>query len=182
MKRTVLITGASGFIGRRLASALAKEGFAVKAAARDPATIPAMSAVEPVAMPDLARQADWSGLLEGVTHVVHLAGIAHGPGSLPDTLYTRINADAAGELAVQARNTVERLVFISSVRAQAGLSADHPITEKNVARPTDAYGRAKLRAEQLLAESGVPFTVLRPGVVYGKGVKGNIAEIGRAHV
>ena len=44
-------------------------------------------------------------------------------------------------------------------------------------QPTDAYGRTKLEAERLVAESGVPFTVLRPAVVYGKGVKGNIAAL-----
>jgi len=173
----VLITGASGFIGKRLAGALAEEGFEIRAASRDPLSIPAMSGVERAAMPDLARQADWSELLAGVTHVVHLAGIAHGPGSLPDELYMRINAEAVGELAAQARDRVERFVFMSSVRAQAGLSADGPISEKDVALPTDAYGRAKLKGEKLIAQSGVPFTVLRPAVVYGRGVKGNIAAL-----
>ena len=72
-------------------------------------------------MPDLAQPADWSGLLDGVSHVVHLAGIAHGPGSLPGALYSRINGEAVGELGAQARGKVERLVFISSVRAQVGV-------------------------------------------------------------
>ena len=128
-------------------------------------------------MPDLAQAADWSGLLDGVSHVVHLAGIAHGPGSLPGALYSRINGEAVGELGGQARGKVERLVFISSVRAQVGVAAEHVITEKDPALPTDDYGRTKLRGERLLAQSGVPFTVLRPAVVYGKGVKGNIAAL-----
>jgi nucleoside-diphosphate-sugar epimerase len=128
-------------------------------------------------MPDLAQAADWSPLLDGVSHVVHLAGIAHGPGSLPGELYSRINGEAVGELGVRARGKVERLVFVSSVRAQVGVAAEHVITEKDPALPTDDYGRAKLRGERLLAQSGVPFTVLRPAVVYGKGVKGNIAAL-----
>ena len=177
MSRRVLITGASGFIGRRLAGALAKEGWQVRAASRDPSCLLAASGIERVAMPDLARPADWSALLGGVTHVVHLAGIAHAPGSLPDSLYDRINADAVGELAQAARGKVERFVLISSVRAQAGLSADHAINEADAALPTDAYGRSKLHAERLVAESGVAFTVLRPAVVYGSGVKGNIASL-----
>jgi UDP-glucose 4-epimerase len=177
MRGRVLITGASGFIGKRLASALAKEGWEVRAAARDPASIPAMNCVERVAMPDLAHQADWSGLLDGATHVIHLAGIAHAPGSVPDSLFARINAEAVGELAAAARGRIERFVFMSSVRAQAGLSADHPISEEDPAAPTDAYGRAKLEGERLVAASGVPFTVLRPAVVYGRGVKGNIAAL-----
>ena len=66
---------------------------------------------------------------------------------------------------------------MSTVRAQAGLAADHVITETDPPQPTDVYGRSKLEAEHLLAESGVPFTVLRPAVVYGRGVKGNIASL-----
>jgi nucleoside-diphosphate-sugar epimerase len=63
------------------------------------------------------------------------------------------------------------------VRAQSGLSAERPITEADAPAPTDAYGRSKLEGERLLKQSGVPFTVLRPAVVYGKGVKGNIAAL-----
>ena len=128
-------------------------------------------------MPDLARPADWSALLEGASHVVHLAGIAHAPGTLPDALYSRVNAESAGELADQARGKVERLVFVSSVRAQAGLTADHVITEADAPAPTEVYGRSKLEAERLVAASGVPFVVLRPAVLYGPGVKGNIASL-----
>jgi nucleoside-diphosphate-sugar epimerase len=178
VKRTVLVTGASGFIGRSLVGALAKEGNAVRAAARDPEAIPIGAGVERVTLPDLSLPVDWSPLLDGVTHVVHLAGLAHSPGVLADDVYTRINALAAGELAeAAARAKVERLVFVSSVRAQAGLSADHAITEKDVPEPTDAYGRSKLEAERLIEASGAVFTILRPAVVYGPGVKGNIASL-----
>ncbi len=177
MTPRVLVTGASGFIGKKLVTALAKQGYAVRAAARDPSAIIAASEVERVTMPELATPADWSDLLEGVTHVVHLAGIAHAPGVLPDTVYTRINAEAVGELAEQAKGEVERFVFMSSVRAQAGLAADEAITEKDVPQPTDAYGHSKLEAERLVEQSGVPYTILRPAVVYGRGVKGNIASL-----
>jgi nucleoside-diphosphate-sugar epimerase len=175
--RTVLITGASGFIGKPMVRALAASGWTVRAAARDPTAIPDIADVERVALPDLARAADWSQVVGGVSHVVHLAGIAHAPGYLPDEVYARINTQAVGELARSAKGRIERLVLMSSVRAQAGLSADHAITEADPAKPTDTYGRSKLEAERLLAESGVPFTVLRPAVVYGRGVKGNIASL-----
>jgi nucleoside-diphosphate-sugar epimerase len=175
--RTVLVTGASGFLGKHLIGALAEGGWAVRAAARDPQQIPARPQVERVVLPDLSRAADFAPLLEGVTHVLHLAGIAHAPGALPDGVYVRINAEAVGELAEAARGKVERLVLMSSVRAQAGLAADHAITEADAPQPTDAYGRAKLAAERLLQKSGAGFAVLRPAVVYGKGVKGNIANL-----
>ena len=175
--RKLLITGASGFIGKPIVQALAASGWTVRAAARDPAAIPDMAGVERVALADLARAVDWPQLVGGVTHILHLAGIAHAPGQLPDEVYTNINTRAVGELANAAHGRVERLVLMSSVRAQAGLSAGHVITETGPAKPTDAYGRSKLEAERLVAESGVPFTVLRPAVVYGRGVKGNIASL-----
>lgn len=177
MKRTVLVTGASGFVGKHLVKALAKGGWPVRAASRSPEGVPALAGVEPVSMPDLGAPADWSPLLDGMSHVVHLAGIAHAPGMLPDAAYRRINADAVGEFVQAARGRIERFVLMSSVRAQAGLAADHVITETDAPEPTDTYGRTKLEAERLLAESGVGYAVLRPAVVYGKGVKGNIAAL-----
>jgi UDP-glucose 4-epimerase len=177
MADLVLVTGASGFIGKRLVGNLSRDGFKVRAAARDPSAIIAAGDVERVALPDLSRPADWSALLAGASHVVHLAGLAHAPGRIADEVYERINAQAVGELAEAARGKVERFVFMSSVRAQAGHSADHALTETDPPKPFGAYGRSKLEAERLVAQSGTCFTVLRPAVVYGEGVKGNIATL-----
>ncbi len=176
MTRSVLVTGASGFLGKHLVRSLADAGWRVRAASRMPEAIEETS-IEMVTMPDLAKPTDWRPLLEGMSHVLHLAGIAHAPGQLPDEIYARINTDAAGELADAAHGRVERLVLMSSVRAQAGLASEHVITETDAPEPTDAYGRTKLEAERRIAQSGVGYTVLRPAVVYGKGVKGNIASL-----
>jgi UDP-glucose 4-epimerase len=177
MTKVVFVTGASGFIGRFVVPALAKEGWQVRAAARDPASVPAKPGIETVALPDLKGTIDWGPLLDGVGHVVHLAGLAHAPGVLPDATYFRINADSVGALARAAKGRVQRLLLISSVRAQVGLASDHIITEVDEPKPIDAYGQSKLEAERLVAESDVPFTVLRPTVVYGPGVKGNISSL-----
>ena len=177
MSARVLVTGATGFIGKALVPALANEGFTVRAAARDPERIIATHDVERVAMPDLSERADWSAALADVACVIHLAGIAHAPGTLPDDVYTQINAQAVGALATQAKGKVERFILMSSVRAQAGLSASEAITETDAPEPTDIYGRSKQEAERLLVASGVDYTVLRPAVVYGPGVKGNIAAL-----
>lgn len=173
----ILVTGATGFIGQSLVPALARQGHHVRAAARDPSRLAAGPNIEPVAMPDLSGPADWYAALEDVSYVVHLAGIAHAPGTLPDDIYTRINTDAVAELAEQAKGKIERFVLMSSVRAQAGLSSPTVITEADEPSPTEIYGRTKLEAERRLAASGVDFTVLRPAVVYGPNVKGNIASL-----
>jgi len=177
MTKIVLVTGASGFIGKFVVPALAEEGWQVRAAGRDPNSIPAKPGIEIVAMPDLKRAIDWAPLLDGASHVVHLAGLAHAPGMLPDETYLRVNADCVGELAKAAKGRVAQLVLMSSVRAQAGPASDQVITEAYEPKPIDAYGRSKLEAERLIAESGAPFTLLRPTVVYGPGVKGNISSL-----
>lgn len=173
----ILVTGSTGFIGQSLVPALARQGFFVRAAARDPSRLVAGPNIEAVAMPDLSGPADWSTALDDVSHVVHLAGIAHAPGTLSDDVYTRINTEAVAELAEQAKGTIDRFVLMSSVRAQAGLSSPTVITEADEPAPTEIYGHTKLEAERRLAASGVDYTVLRPAVVYGPNVKGNIASL-----
>jgi UDP-glucose 4-epimerase len=119
-------------------------------------------------------------LLEGVDYVVHLAGIAHTGSGVPAAEYDRVNHQATAALADAARRAgVKRVVFISTIRAQTGPSADHVLTEDETPQPTDPYGHSKLAAEVALAESGVAFTVLRPVLVYGPGVKGNLRTLAR---
>jgi len=176
----ILVTGASGFIGRAVVGAFAGSGRAVRAAVRHspPESFPA--GVETVVHPDLAHSFDWSPYLDGVGQVVHLAGIAH-TGGVAAERYERINHAATAELAAAAaQRSIRHFVFVSSIRAQSGPSADHALTERDEAHPTDAYGRSKLAAEAAVRESGVPFTILRPALFYGPGMKGNFALLLRA--
>jgi nucleoside-diphosphate-sugar epimerase len=176
MSRHLLVTGASGFIGKALVSALAQKGIAVRAAARNPDTIPVLEGVERVAIADLRQSADWGPLLEGVSHVVHLAGIAH-TGHFTEAEYQRINADSVRELAQAASGKVERLVLLSSMAAVRGPVAEDIVRADDTPAPEDAYGRSKLAAEIALQESDVSWSVLRPPGVYGPGVKGRIATL-----
>ena len=97
---------------------------------------------------------------------------------MPKSAYDRINRLATAELAAAARAAgIRRLVFMSSIRAQSGPTSDHPLTEADPPRPTDAYGRSKLAAEEAVRAANVPFTILRPVLVYGPGVKGNLARL-----
>jgi UDP-glucose 4-epimerase len=184
MSRTVLVTGASGFVGRDLVVRLARSGWHVRAAARHSSAVPQHCRIEPMVLPDLARPFDWRPLLAGATHVVHLAGIAHARVETPPATYALVNAEAVRSLAGAARSGgIERIVLMSSVRAQSGPVAGGVLTEADRPQPSDAYGRSKLIAEQLLAEtladSDTGFAVLRPVLVYGSGVKGNMRALMR---
>jgi len=177
---SVLVTGATGFVGRAVVTAFARDGRAVRAAVRRPPRPAFAAGIEVAQHPDLLRSFDWAPLLDGVDQVVHLAGIAHTGGVAPD-LYDRVNRQATAALAAAAaRSGVRHFVFVSSVRAQTGPSADHALTERDEPAPTDAYGRSKLAAEGAVRASGVPFTILRPALFYGPGVKGNFALLLRA--
>jgi UDP-glucose 4-epimerase len=175
----VLVTGASGFVGGALVKSLLDHGHEVSVTARgaalDGAIVDRVAAVHKI---DLTGPVKWGPILPGIDAIVHLAGIAHIGADVPETIYDRVNHRATAELAEAARQAdLKRLVFISSVRAQSGATADHVLTETDSPQPTDAYGRSKLAAEQAIRKSGVRFTILRPVLVYGPGVKGNLAAL-----
>lgn len=178
MSGRILVTGASGFIGRRLVAALADAGKGVLAASREPSRVPARKGVDRVAVSDFERAVDWRPVLSDVAAVVHLAGIAHVGSGIGADAYDRVNRQATAELAAAcAAAGVRRFIFLSSVRAQCGPSAPHVLTERDAPRPTEPYGRSKLAAEETLRASGLAWTILRPALVYGPGVKGNLATL-----
>lgn len=178
MTGRVLVTGASGFVGRPLVRALADAGVPVRATSRDPRAAGLPATVETVATPDYRSAVDWTPLLAGVDRVVHLAGIAHTGVAASTAAYEQVVHRATAELAAAcARAGVPRLVFMSSVRAQTGPAADTVLTEDDAAQPSDDYGRAKLAAEDAVRVAAVDWTILRPVLVYGPGVKGNLAGL-----
>jgi nucleoside-diphosphate-sugar epimerase len=176
----ILVTGASGFIGRAAAVALAKAGHSIRAAMRPSARAEFPDRVEVVRHPDYTAGVDWRPLLEGSDAVIHAAGIGDTGHGMSAELYDRINRSATAQLANEAaRAGIGRFLFVSSIRAQSGPAADHDLTERDPALPSDAYGRSKLAAEEAIGAAGVPFTILRPVTLYGPGVKGNLGLIMR---
>ncbi|WP_128294093.1 NAD-dependent epimerase/dehydratase family protein [Afifella aestuarii] len=172
----IALTGASGFVGRHLLEDLRAHGFRVRVLLRRP--IDQMLTADSALIGDLAQPSNLSRALEGVDAIVHSAGIAHAASGLPEVDYRTINTDATLRLAeAGARAGAKRFVFLSSVRAQSGPSAEGVLDESRPPEPTDAYGRSKLAAEEGLAGLGIDCVSLRPVLVYGPGVKGNMAAL-----
>jgi UDP-glucose 4-epimerase len=172
----VALTGATGFIGQWLLKELPKRGYRLRVLLRRPSTvsIDAASAV----VGDLARPVNMAAALADVDAVIHSAGLAHAMSGLPEDDYRLLNTEATIALARAAQRAgAKRFVFLSSIRAQAGPTDQRVLTEALEAQPTDAYGRSKLAAERGLAELGVDWVALRLVLVYGPGVKGNMAQL-----
>lgn len=172
----VLLTGASGFVGRYLFRDLIARGYRVRTAGRSSTS--AITGAEHVAIGDLGAPVDWRPALDGVDHVVHSAGLAHADGDIPEQRYQQVNAEATLALAQAAQAaSIRRFVFLSSIRAQSGPISDRALSETDTPFPTDAYGRSKLTAEQGLQELDLDWIALRPVLVYGPGVKANMAAL-----
>jgi UDP-glucose 4-epimerase len=176
----VLVTGATGFVGRPLLAALQGAGYEVHAAVRRQPQPVLPVGVVVVPGPDLGEAGAWCGLLDGIDAVVHLAGIAHTGKGVPDVHYDLVNRQGSAALArAAAQAGVGRFVFVSSIRAQSGPAATHALTETDEPRPTDPYGRSKLAAEADIRATDIPSTILRPVAMYGPGLKGNFQALAR---
>lgn len=173
------LTGASGFIGRHLARELPRRGWRVRLLLRRPGAGEGLDADSAV-VGDLLRPRGMAEALAGVDAVIHSAGLAHAMSGIPEDDYRALNTDATIALArAAARAGARRFVFLSSIRAQSGPTSDIVLTEESPPRPTDPYGRSKLAAEQGLAGVDLDWVALRPVLVYGPGVRGNLAELMR---
>ncbi len=127
---------------------------------------------------DLARPYNMAEALADVDAVIHTAGLASAMTGVPEDDYRLFNTEATIGFAKAAqRARVRRFVFLSSIRAQSGPTAEGILTEEGEPRPTDAYGRSKLAAEQGLAATDLDWVALRLALVYGPGVQGNMARL-----
>lgn len=180
----VLVTGATGFVGRQLVGHLSASHHVI-ALARRQVSIPGASETRTVSAID--SRTDWDGLLEDVDVVVHLAARVHVMNEKsPDPLeaFREVNSRGTQRLAESAaKQGVKRFVFMSSIKVNGEQTNGTPFTATSTADPRDPYGVSKWEAEQILgriaAETGMRVVVLRPTVIYGVGVKGNVERIVR---
>jgi UDP-glucose 4-epimerase len=160
------ISGATGFIGQRLLVRLKMNGARLRLLSR-------YSHLEyQTVVCDLQREVIPDGALDGIDTVFHLAGYAHDlqDAASVEHLYRTVNIDATVRLAELAVNAeVERFVFVSSVKAGGRGIGDEP---------EGVYGLTKREAELKILEvgrkSGMHVSIVRPSLVYGPGVKGNL--------
>ena len=180
----ILVTGATGFVGRALVRRLLADGRKVRAAVR-PTSAALPAAVERVVVEDIGPDTDWRAALAGVDAVVHLAARAHVlRDSSPDAhaLYRAVNTLGALRLAEAAASLgVRRFVFLSSVRVHGDRSIGAPFDEASPLAAQDPYGSSKVEAERglasLAAAGRLEPVILRPPLVYGHDAKGNFARL-----
>lgn len=178
----ILVTGATGFLGRNLCSALCAAGHDVLAAAR---TLQDLADVDPLHIPDIGANTDWGSSLNDVQVVVHLAARVHvmkESANDPLAEFRRVNTEGTRRLAEAAAEAgVRRFIFISTIKVNGESNAGAAYCEDDPAAPRDAYGISKWEAEQALFQvaSRTPMeaVVLRPPLIYGEGVKGNFLAL-----
>ncbi len=183
MTQRILVTGATGFIGRHLCEALAEDGNEVVVLTRKPDASPPTGGRIAVAG-DLLDRAAVRGALAGVSSVVHLAARVHAKQEgIADAASEcrRINVDGTVALLEEAVDAgAKTFVYISSVKAVAGAST-RMLTAQTFPEPIDAYGASKLEAERrvraIAMKEGLSGPILRLPAVYGPSMKGNLARL-----
>jgi UDP-glucose 4-epimerase len=168
------VSGGTGFVGQRLVAALQQRQINVRLLSRSKQN-------KDTIVCDLKVDHMPNDLLIDVDMVFHLAGVAH---DLRDPtknqkLYQKVNVDATIRLAELAvKSNVKRFVFISSVKAGGGSNSGVCIGEGDYSDPEGIYGKTKYEAELKLLEigqvSGMHVSIIRPSLVYGPNVKGNL--------
>ncbi len=181
----ILVTGANGFVGTHLCQHLLRDGHDVVAAVRSPHTAPDQT--QEFAYGDLLGPVDWTPALEGVDAVVHLAARVHvmkDASSDPGAEFRKINVDGTLRLAKAAVAAgVRRFVYMSSIKVNGERTMAAPFQATAVANPSDPYGVSKWEAELALkvlaASSRMAAISVRTPLVYGPGVRGNMARLVR---
>ncbi|MCP9439870.1 MAG: NAD-dependent epimerase/dehydratase family protein [Nitrospira sp.] len=168
----VLVTGATGFIGRRLLWP------GERVFVRRPAGLPNE------VVGDLLNPVSLARACEGMETVFHCAGYAHAFSSSDPDIHWRINFEGTRNLVNAAGQAgVRHFVFLSSVKAMAE-PGDQCIDEDWPGEPATPYGKAKLAAEKAVLETGGKYGMdvvnLRLAMVYGRGGRGNLERLARA--
>lgn len=176
----LLVTGANGFVGRRLCACLANEGHQVSRTVRVHDRLP-----NTIELDQSSSASAMATALRGIECVVHLAAAVHVMGKVDATLanvYRQTNVEYTRRLAQAAHSAgVRRFVFVSSIKVCGEVSRGTPLRENDAGSPTDPYALSKWDAEQELRrierETGLEVVIVRPPLVYGPGVRANFLAL-----
>jgi UDP-glucose 4-epimerase len=183
MAPIVLVTGADGFVGRHMVSALTQAGWHVRCAQRSVG--PTSSTADAVTGLELGPSTNWQAALKGVRAVVHLAARAHRSKNTQQReidSYFSINVEGTMQLARSAALAgVREFIFLSSI-AVNGSTTDgrEPFCEQDSIAPNTVYGRTKAAAEHglsILANGTMSITTIRAPMIYGPGAIGNFRRL-----
>lgn len=186
----VLVTGVSGFVGKAVVHDLLKAGWYIVAAVRRVQDKEKFGIVDErlswLIVGNINANTEWISNLYGVETVVHCAGRAHIMQKSEEnaiSAYREANVTSTLRLAQQAAAAgVRRFIFLSSIKVSGEISAPgEALTEANAFAPQDAYAQSKVEAEKgLIAISEttkMEIVIIRPPLVVGPGVKGNLASV-----
>ncbi|MBK9322221.1 MAG: NAD-dependent epimerase/dehydratase family protein [Bdellovibrionaceae bacterium] len=165
VKKKIMITGATGFVGSNFIKSYETQYEIVPVSLRE-------TAVEDI---------DFSG----VNVVLHLAALAHQSSIVPFQRYYEVNTTLTEKLACRSKAAgVKQFVFYSTVKVYGvdGILDDKNfvLNEKTPIKPTDSYGKSKAMAEEILQkleDEKFKVAIIRPPMIYGEGVKGNMASL-----
>jgi nucleoside-diphosphate-sugar epimerase len=184
-KPVVLVTGATGFIGKALVvSLLESNAFQVITPVRTKGHSFPPGAIVHYGL-DLSDTAAWSPLLVGVDCIIHCAAKAHVASNSNKAFeeeIMKVNAEATASLASEAaKYGVKQFIFVSTIGVHGNQTRGEPLRSSSPFRPSTAYARAKLAAEERLneiqASSSMAVTVVRPPLVYGPNAPGNFGKL-----
>lgn len=180
--KTVLVTGANGFIGRALCHSLNQLGINVHATIRAMTPDRVVENTQLFAVGELNSTTDWQAALQGVDTLFHLAATVHQPKNHDAQIYSRTIVDATRRLVEQSIDAgVKRFVYISTTKVYGKETSPHRIQETDPCHPEDLYGATKLAAERVLQDltqnSALEWVIIRPAMVYGPNSKGNFQRL-----
>lgn len=182
----ILITGASGFIGKSLLKNLLNRGFDVIAPVRNMEMIPDHDQLTKIKIVNLEDNINWKTMLVDVDVVIHLASRVHIMNDNADdslAAYRKMNVDVTINLAGNALSAgIKKFIFLSSIKVNGEVTRQGmPFRHSEVPHPKDAYAISKYEAElalfELVKNTHMGLIIIRPPLVYGPGVKANFLKI-----
>ncbi len=187
----IAVTGADGFVGSVLCRCLQTNGHVVQPIVRDDACATRFNAIglktnPPWIVGDIGPNTQWSSILADVDVVIHLAARVHVMDETeidPLAAFREVNTEGTRRLAEEsAKMDVSRLVFVSTIKVNGeSTTGRRPLSPEDSACPQDPYGVSKWEAEQALdkvaGETGLGVVVVRPPLVHGPGVGGNMGRL-----